>query len=317
MAELSKAEKTAAREQKRRMLMLKRRIKVGAILCAVLALVLYLLSAFVFFKVEKIDVVGITNENGEVLQGSSFYSSDEISRISGVEIGDSLVLVSKSEIKETIEKLLPYIGSVKVQRKYPSTLKLTVEDTSAVYAVDTAGGYTVMNEVYKVLDITEKVPNGSAKLVGVPVKTAEKGTTAEFADEAYKTRIDTLKKACTDAGISNIKKIDLSNIANVRISFGGNVTMILGTLTDLDEKLAMGLKTMEAELANNPNGRIIIDITEIEKSYVRDDYSPIEEEEDSTSFIGVDEEEDAVLPEAEEPAEEENPVEEDIPEAVG
>ena len=287
MADTVNVEK-AARLQKRRMLMLKRRIKVGAMLCAVLALVLYLLSAFVFFRIDKIEIAGQVNENGEAMQSSSYYTAEEIVRICGAEPGDSLVLVSKSEIKETIEKLLPYIGNVKVQRKYPSTLKLTVTDTAPAYAVDAGGGFTVMNSDYKVLDLREKVPYGCAKLVGVPVKNAETGETAEFADEAFKTRIDSLIKACDNAGVTNIKKIDLSNIANVRISFGGNVTLILGTLNDLDKKLEMGIKTMDTEMQNNPDGRIIIDVTEIDKSYVRDDYSPVDDdEEDSTVYMPV------------------------------
>ncbi len=324
MADTVNVEK-AARLQKKRMLMLKRRIKVGAMLCAALALVLYLLSAFVFFRIDNIVIAGQVNENGEAMQGSNYYSDEEIVRICGAEPGDSLVLVSKSEMKETIEKLLPYIGNVKVQRKYPSTLKLTVTDTSPAYAVDAGGGFTVMNSDYKVLDLREKVPYGCAKLVGVPVKNAETGETAEFADEVFKTRIDSLIKACDNAGITNIKKIDLSNIANVRISFGGNVTLILGTLNDLDKKLEMGIKTMDTELQNNPDGRIIIDVTEIDKSYVRDDYSPIDDdEEDSTAYMPVDDviETQAVpdqLPENDEfENKEEIPQEEiEVPEAVG
>ena len=69
----------------------------------------------------------------------------------------------------------------------------------------------------------------------------------------------------------------MSNIANVGIVLGSRVTMRLGTLTQLDKKLELGKKTMEAELNSNPEARIIIELAETDRSYVRDDYSPYED----------------------------------------
>ncbi len=313
MEETAKAEKKAEREKKRRRVQLMRKIKVGAGLCIGLAVLLYLLSAFVFFKVESIEVMGIPDENGDALPGSSYYSSEEIVRVSGVNTGDSLVLVSKKNAKESIEKLLPYIGNVKVQRRYPSTLRLVVEDTSAVYALDAGGGYTILNEEYKVLGITEKMPLGSAKIVGISVVNAEIGTIAEFTDEAYKTRLDTVREKCEKSGITDITKINIENIANVSITIDGRYTFIIGTLTQIEEKLSMAVKTMEAEIADNPDVRIIIDVKDPERSYVRDDYSIVENEYESEEDISE-------IPENnDEPIIDEVPEDfpEDVPEAVG
>ena len=127
--------------------------------------------------------------------------------------------------------------------------------------------------------------------------------------EAYKNRINTIVKACSDAGITNITKLDLSNIANVRIVLDGRITFVLGTITDLNEKLSLALRTMEAEYQNSPDAKIIIDVTDTERSYVRDDYSPVEDEyetelrEPETDFEPAPEPED--IPE-ETPAEPEN-----------
>ncbi len=278
MDEQIKAERKAEKEKKRRRLMLKRRLKVGVALGGALVLILYLLCAFVFFKIEKIEVVGIEDENGNLLPASSYYTHDEIIRVSGVETGDSLVRVSKKEVEDSIEKLLPYVGNVKVKRRYPSTLKLVTEDTHALYGADAGGGFTLLDKDFKVLNVSERLPLGSMKLVGVSFESAETGATAVFADDAYKNRINTLIKACNDAGINNITKLDLSNIANVRIVLDGRITFVLGTITDLPEKLSLGLKTMEAEAENSTSSKIIIDVTDTERSYVRDDYSPVEDE---------------------------------------
>lgn len=314
MEEQKKSDKKVLKEKNRQKLILIRKIKVGAVLCAVLALVLYLLSAFVFFRIDKIEVIGIKDAEGNILPASTYYTEDEIIRVSGVETGDSLVRVSKSEVKDAIEKLLPYVGNVKVQRRYPSTLRLVTEDTHALYGVDVGGGLTLLDENYKVLGVSEKRPAGCMKVVGLSFEYSETGETAVFTDEAYKSRIQNIIDACNKAGIENITKLDLSNIANVKIVINSRVTMILGTITDLDEKLSMGLRTMEAELQNASEAKIIIDVTDSERSYVRDDFSPIEDDEEiSTEQIP---EEDAPEDEGEqEPEEEKN--EEQQPEAVG
>ena len=278
MDEQLKAERKAEREKKRHRLMLIRRIKVGGALSCALVLILYILCAFVFFKIDTIEVLGIEDENGNILPASSYYTHDEIIRVSGVETGDSLVRVSKNKVEESVEKLLPYVGDVKVKRRYPSTLRLVTEDTHALYGADAGGGFTLLDKDFKVLNVSERLPHGSMKLVGVSFETAETGETAVFADEAFKNRINTILNACSDAGITNITKLDLSNIANVRIVINSRITFVLGTITDLQDKLSLGLKTMEAEYQNSPDAKIIIDVTDTERSYVRDDYSPVEDE---------------------------------------
>ncbi len=280
MEEKKTADKKALKEKKRQRLILIRKIKVGTVLCTVLALVLYLLSAFVFFRIDKIEVIGVKDADGNILPASTYYTEEEIIRVSGVETGDSLVRVSKSAVRDSIEKLLPYIGNVKVQRRYPSTLRLVTEDTHAVYGADAGGGLTLLDENYKVLGVSEKRPKGCMKITGLSFESAETGGTAVFTDEAYKARIKSIVDACNDAGIENITKLDLSNIANVRIVINSRVTIILGTIIDLDEKLSMGLRTMEAELQNASEAKIIIDVTDSERSYVRDDFSPVEDDEE-------------------------------------
>ena len=314
MEETGRAEKKAQKEKRRRRIQMIRKIKVGAGLCIGLAVLLYMLSAFVFFKVGSVEVIGTPDADGNALPGSSYYSSEEIVRVSGVETGDSLVLVSKKNTKESIEKLLPYIGNVKVQRRYPSTLRLVVEDTSAVYALDAGGGYTILDDEYKVLGVTEKIPLGAAKIVGISMVNAEMGTIAEFTDEAYKSRLDTIREKCENAGITDITKIHIENIANVSITIDGRFTCILGTLTQLEEKLSMAAKTIEAELENNSDARIIIDVKDPERSYVRDDYSPVENEYEIEQESIISEENDESADPDETPQEE---LPEDIPDAVG
>ena len=271
--DLTKAEKKALKAKKQRKTQIIRRIKVGTGLSFVLAVVLYLLCALVFFRIGSVVVVPASEDS---VSGSKYYSDEEIIRVSGAEKGESLVLISKKEVKDAIESLLPYIGNVTVKRSYPSTLKLIVEDHEAFFAVEQNDMYTLLNREFKVLETSENIPTGCAKLDGVEFSEMFIGTTALFTDSSDENRLNNLIEECEKAGIENITKYDLTNIANVRIMINYRITFVLGTLTDLGDKLSLALRTVEAETSGNTEAHIIIDVTNPDRSYVRDDQSPIE-----------------------------------------
>ena len=271
--DLTKAEKKALKLKKQRRTQIIRRIKVGTGLSFVLAVVLYLLCALVFFKIGSVVVVPASEDS---ITGSKYYSDEEIIRVSGAEKGESLVLISKKEVKDAVESLLPYIGNVTVKRSYPSTLKLIVEDYDAFFAVEQNGMYTLLNKEFKVLETSENIPTGCAKLDGVEFTEMFIGANALFADSSDEARLANLIDECEKAGIENITRYDLTNIANVRIMINYRITFVLGTLTDLGDKLSLALRTVDAETSGNSEAHIIIDVTNPDRSYVRDDQSPIE-----------------------------------------
>ena len=245
-----------------------------------LALILFLLCAFVFFRIQTIQVEGLPDDfcNGtHTFANSCYYADDEIVRMCGAQVGDSLVLISKKEIKSTVENLLPYIGNATVKRKYPSTLRIIIEDTHAKYALDAGGGFTLMNEDFKVLAVSDYIPEGCAKLIGAHVNSARPGSQAVFSDESCKTRLSTIETYCEDNGLLPISKVDISNIANVSFTVDKQFTFVLGMLTDLDEKFTLAVSSMKQEKEKHPDVRKIINLTDTDRAYVSEDKSPVDE----------------------------------------
>lgn len=284
-----RAERIAQKEKKRRRRMIINRIKVGTVFVLVLGVVLYLLSAFVLFKTSGFEVKGIVDENGKQLEGSSYYSSEQITEASGIEIGGSLVRISPREAEKRIERLLPYIGKAQVKRKYPDTVVITVEDTSPFYFVKTEKGYALLNSEYKVLETLDKKPEGCGEIKGVVFSGLNEGETAVFSDGAFGDRIKNLTASCEEAGfdLSKMTSYDLTSIAAVKIVYEKRFTLILGTLSDLEGKLSMGMQTIKAETEENSEARIIIDVTNPDRSYVRDNYEEPEEETSEEEIIAV------------------------------
>ncbi len=249
----------------------------GVLLCFIFGMVLFMLCAFVLFKVNTIKIEGLQDEfcNGtHKFTNSCYYSDDEIIKVCGVDTGESLVLLSAKDIRSSVTKLLPYIGSVEVKRQYPSTLKIIVSDTHAEYAVDAGGGYTLLDKNFKALERCDKVPENCAEIVGVHLRSAELGKTVQFEDESCKQRISAIEENCEKRNLAPVTKIDIVNIANISLKIDDKYTIVLGMLADLDEKFDSAADTIKAEIKKNPDSKKIINVVDPKRAYVGDDKTP-------------------------------------------
>ena len=83
-----------------------------AVICTAIVLALTL-----FFRVETITV-----------SGQRRYTEDQIREASGVESGDNLYLLNKHEVAARITQALPYVESIRINRKLPDTLRIEVRE---------------------------------------------------------------------------------------------------------------------------------------------------------------------------------------------
>ena len=98
------ARKRAERQRKIR----KRRLTAFFVFLVILMLCVGVVLSFtVFFPIKNITVTG-----------SKIYSSEEIIKISGIEAGDNLFAVNENSAENQLKKNLPYIESIKFNRKY-------------------------------------------------------------------------------------------------------------------------------------------------------------------------------------------------------
>ena len=273
------SEKNTRAEKQKKKQSKKKNFAQAVLLCIIFGCIIFILCAFVLFKVDNITVEGLPDDfcgDTHKYTNSCYYSDDDIIRMCGVENGESLVMMSKKDVVENLTKRLPYLGSVEVKRQYPSTLKIVVEDTHAVYAVDAGGGYTLLDKNFKALERCEKIPDNCAKVIGVHLLSSEIGKTVQFEDENCKTRISSIEENCAKRNIKGITKIDIVNIANISFKIDNKYTVVLGVLTDLEDKFDAVAATIKAESEKNSNARKIINVVDPKRAYVGDDTSPLE-----------------------------------------
>ncbi len=127
---------------------------------------LAILSMTVFFNAEKIEVEGATH-----------YSIEEILETGGLKIGQNLFRLDKFKVIDKMETL-PYVKSVKIDRKLPSTLKVEITENQPVVWLKGKGGAALLNEEYRVLELLELPENMLPKRPSAAI-TLEKQAQAE------------------------------------------------------------------------------------------------------------------------------------------
>lgn len=126
---------SARRHHRRRFGFLYKLLSVLAICVAIVA------ALTLFFKVDTIEVSG--NER---------YTEQEVISGSGVGQGDNLLLLNKYAVVSRLQSELPYIESIRINKKLPSTLRIELTESSSVFAVRQEGTVWLVSPSGKIVD---------------------------------------------------------------------------------------------------------------------------------------------------------------------
>ncbi len=233
----------------------KRRIYLTLTLFCILTFVV--LSLTVFFNIRSFQV-----------QGNTTYSTQQIISATGLEEGDNLFRLNKFKIADSMVESLPYLGSVEIYRKLPTTLCIDVQETKARLVAYSKGQYVLLDEHMKVLEVCEQLPQGVTFLVGVNLTEATVGKTALFEKENHGTLLSTLIDALYERfDPQKISAIDLTEIYSLRVYYDQHrIKILLGNSEHLGDKLQMAKNAIEQ---NGISETARIDITNPTAAYYR------------------------------------------------
>lgn len=106
----------------------------------VLGTIFVIVCLSVFFKIEHIEVVGLTR-----------YSTVEIVNSLDIKLGESLYSVNNAAISGLSDKF-PFISSARIRRKLPDTLVIEVVEDEAAAWCELYGEYFVLSGELRILD---------------------------------------------------------------------------------------------------------------------------------------------------------------------
>ncbi len=250
---------TRHRQNKKRRLKNKvRKALLAVILFTVLIAVGAVLSLTVFFKTQAVTV-----------SGSGIYSQEQIVNASAIDTGDNLFLINSDKVSQKITTQLPYIYNVKIKKELPSTVKITVTDATAAYAIENGDKtFILADDNYKVLEASAgEQPAGSVLITDAAVKSAEPGKQLEFDDDAISNCLNQITEAIKVTDMKNATAISCKDINNNYIVYDGRITFELGTCDDLEIKIKRGVLICDEMNETNPSIKGKINLKSGKQSY--------------------------------------------------
>lgn len=251
----------------------KRRRMISRIGIAVLVLLAIVFAPTIFFQVSKINVTGDTR-----------YTSEQLIKSTGVKQGDNMFFLDTKQIAADLKDEYPYLDTVKLRRKLPSTLQIEVSDRTAALSIEQNGKYLILDMSGKVLEKTKSAAKGTAKVTGVPMKGMHVGDTVDEDKYGKAASVMKLLELTDQYGMKkHIKTIDVEKAYDVRVTYDKRYTILLGALeeSNLEHKIQF-LKAILKEPSLPESG--VIDLTDEKEAR----YRPTE---DTTSDVVIKEEE--------------------------
>ncbi len=259
-SQLSNNERIIKRTNQRRRKNRRKKIIIRSVLGLAFLCIGVVVALMLFFNINKITVTGDT-----------VYSTEEIIRVSDVEIGDNLIFLSKTKLNNKIAEELPYVRSVKVKRKLPSTLELQVTKTEGYMAIASDGYFTLLDKSGKVLERDLEIIGENIVLANLgEVTSANVGEIVVLKNAKTFEKLEKVLAECENVKIKDITAIDLSDIYNIKLVYQGRITLELGETNDnnLHSKLALGKESIDIQDKENNLYRGTINLTVDGKGYL-------------------------------------------------
>ena len=209
-----------------------------SVLLAVVVMCVGLVLVFsLFFKINTITI-----------SGDKVYSDKMVADKSGIEMGENLFKVSEEKLTEKLSKDLPYIKGVTVERKLPDTIIINVEAAKEVAAITTKKGFVLLDETGKVLDKNASILKENVAVINnVKLKEYIEGEKVVLTDEKKTETLIKLFEAIKNADMQLLTEIDLKNVNDIKIKYDDRITFAVGSLTNIETKLARGVAALEKE----------------------------------------------------------------------
>lgn len=242
----------ARRERARRR---RRHLLLFRLLCCVLVCAAAVLATTVFFRVSKVEVAGDTR-----------YTAEELIDASGVQTGDNMFFLDSSHIISILQAKYPYLNTVSLHRRLPSTLEIEVSDRVATLSLDTGSGYLLVDSNGKVLDTAADAAPDTAVVSGTETDKLKVGDTAGDKQEKLKTVLDLMNLMTQYEMNTEVRSVDIEKAYDVRVQYTEAYTILLGNMDDLEHKIQF-LQAILKEPSLPESG--IIDLTDDKEARYR------------------------------------------------
>jgi len=175
--------------------------------------------------------------------------------------GDNMYLLNKHEVARNILRELPYISTIRINRRLPDTLLIEIQESGKPMAVVQDGSAWLVSSDGK---IVEQKPEAEAVnyglITGCELLAPSVGTSIALATEyaAQQESLINLLEALEDAGITDeVDGIRLDDLSYINMDYGGRFTVRIAYNADYSWELTKLTQTLaREEIQSNMTGTI-------------------------------------------------------------
>ncbi|MBR5684340.1 MAG: FtsQ-type POTRA domain-containing protein [Ruminococcus sp.] len=185
---------------------------------------------------------------------SDMYTAEEIVDASGIKEGDNLLrLDCKKSAQRILDKLL-YVETADVDRKFPSSLEITVTRCIPAFNVNYGNGTLLVSKKGKILADNGFITPDLPIIYGLDPadKTPGKMTASEnkHKNEAFEALISSIIKM----GDGKIMTVDMSDEHNIMVKYKNEMIFKMGNWNDVEYKLTLAENIMNTEDVKGKKG---------------------------------------------------------------
>ena len=237
-----------------------RRLTALALLLCVIGVGVYL-TVTMLFKINTLQVA----VDGEVVQEVGGYSSAEILQALGVHAEENIFSFDPAEKAAALEKQFPLLENIRVERDYPNTVVVRTNAATAVYAMQTSSGWPEPfcgAEGYWMQDSAQPDPyhplrrragihdagytagiseTGAVRRVfGGAASDSAASSEAGLPTDKRLESLNTLLTALDSSELgADVTRIEFEDPEQMAFLYQGRISVLLGTLNELDYKLRL------------------------------------------------------------------------------
>ena len=255
--ERRRQEKQALKERRRR----KKRgsYVIYYIMLAVIAVIIFtILSITVLFNADKITI-----------EGESDYSDEQIIEASGLHGNENLVRLNTSGIPQKILDKLVTLDSVKVDKVFPSTIKITVVRSVPMASFLYNGRNYVISHIGRVMKIDDNDSTECMHVIGyTPAESVIVGGFITAEDPEQDRLISEISAGIEKAALKDITTVDITDNIGIVLTYQDRIQISIGSVIDLDQKLKIATELIYGGYIDE-NERVTLDISDKSKAIQR------------------------------------------------
>ena len=265
-------DRAAERKRKyRRRRIIRRRIMASILALLIVVAILFIVS--IFIRVKEITITGTFGS----------YTYDEVLMASGLREGDRLLYIDTESVENQIEKTLPYMVNVTVERELFSKVKIKIDYSSEVYCLYTNGKYAVVNSDFKVLRFEKNFEQSPLlKVRGLESNNADLGEVLNFTDESKLDYFKKIRDGFQGEPFGEIEYVDVMESTKLSVGFKNGFEIKLGSYINLDYNLNWASAVVNELLQKHDEVDGTLDLSVFKKAF----YTPDSGEEEPVVSVG-------------------------------